>query len=255
MISRLWLLAGLMACGSNVESPDVADSSSAAPAVPHSSSAVEQIERPGVLTGRVLETMDAGGYTYARIGGCGDEVWLAGPEAAIAVDDVVISPGGAISESFYSKTMDRTFDRLALVPSIRTAEELDCGASMASAPPEPAAHEPMASPRPGAVPTGDAGSPTIAEVYGHREEWAGRSVTIQGRVVKFSRQIMGTNWVHLQDGTGRSEDGTDDLTVRTDEVVTVGDSVVFIGKLASDKDFGAGYQYAAIVEEARLGAE
>ena len=53
---------------------------------------------------------------------------------------------------------------------------------------------------------------------------------------------MGTNWIHLQDGTGG--EGTNDLTVTTDATVAVGDTVLVKGLLAADKDFGYGYKYA-----------
>ena len=63
---------------------------------------------------------------------------------------------------------------------------------------------------------------------------------------------MGRNWIHVQDGTGRAEDGTDDLTVTTDAPARVGDVITAKGTLAVDRDFGAGYSYKAILEGATL---
>ena len=100
-----------------------------------------------------------------------------------------------------------------------------------------------------------AGGMTIADVWAKREPLAGKSVTVHGKVVKFNGGIMGKNWFHLQDGTGNTSDGTHDLTVTTGEdvVVKVGDTVTVTGTLAIGKDFGAGYAYGAILENARLG--
>ena len=61
---------------------------------------------------------------------------------------------------------------------------------------------------------------------------------------------MNKNWVHLQDGT---KDGTNfDLTITTLDSVKAGDIVVFEGKVTLDKDFGAGYFYEVILEDAKL---
>jgi hypothetical protein len=64
---------------------------------------------------------------------------------------------------------------------------------------------------------------------------------------------MGKNWIHLQDGTG--DNGSNDLTVTTDSTVNVGDTVLVSGVLNTDKDFGYGYQYAVIVEDAKITVE
>jgi hypothetical protein len=96
------------------------------------------------------------------------------------------------------------------------------------------------------------GGMAIADVWGKREALNGAEVTVRGRVVKVNNQIMGRNWVHLQDGSGSEADGTHDLTVTTDAEVTAGDTVTFTGVLAVDKDFGSGYGYPAILENGRL---
>jgi hypothetical protein len=59
---------------------------------------------------------------------------------------------------------------------------------------------------------------------------------------------MGKNWIHLKDGTGSA--GTDDLTVTTDGVARLGDVITVRGQISTDKDFGFGYEYDVIVENA-----
>lgn len=59
---------------------------------------------------------------------------------------------------------------------------------------------------------------------------------------------MGRNWIHLKDGSG----GTFDLTVTTQEHIELGSVVLFEGKIALNKDFGAGYFFNIIMEEAIL---
>jgi len=77
-------------------------------------------------------------------------------------------------------------------------------------------------------------------------------VVVRGQVVKANNAIMGRNWFHLQDGSGKADDGTNDLTITTEDVVTVGDIVTVSGTLTVDKDFGAGYAYDAIIENATI---
>ena len=91
---------------------------------------------------------------------------------------------------------------------------------------------------------------TVAEVYAEQNDLLGTVVKVRGKVVKFSAQIMGKNWVHIQDGTGSA--GTNDLTVTTADSAKVGDIVLVSGKISLDKDFGSGYRYALILEDAKV---
>ena len=94
---------------------------------------------------------------------------------------------------------------------------------------------------------------TVAEVYAGQNGLLGTVVKVRGKVVKFSPQIMGKNWVHVQDGTGSS--GTNDLTATTANSAKVGDIVLVSGKITQNKDFGGGYKYALILEDAQVTVE
>lgn len=92
------------------------------------------------------------------------------------------------------------------------------------------------------------GGITIGELYANKGSYNGMSVRIKGEVVKYNPDIMGINWVHIQDGT--SDGGFFDLTVTTHDEVSLGDVITFEGKIALDRDFGAGYKYEVIMENA-----
>lgn len=94
---------------------------------------------------------------------------------------------------------------------------------------------------------------TVAEVYAGQNDLLGTVVKVRGRVVKFNSQIMDRNWVHLQDGTGSA--GTNDLTVTTADSAKVGDIVLVSGKVSQNRDFGGGYRYALILEDAQVAVE
>jgi len=90
----------------------------------------------------------------------------------------------------------------------------------------------------------------IEEVFAKKDTLNGKRITVKGEVVKFNSGIMGKNWVHINDGSGKP--GTNDLTATTQDTAKVGDKVIVTGTLAVGKDFGAGYKYEAIIEEATI---
>ncbi|MEO5905860.1 MAG: hypothetical protein ABIQ11_04000 [Saprospiraceae bacterium] len=95
-----------------------------------------------------------------------------------------------------------------------------------------------------------AGGITIDELFANKKKYDGQTVRIKGRCVKLNSMIMDRNWVHLQDGSMGNSD--QDLTVTTTENVALGAIVAFEGKITLDKDFGSGYKYDVIMEDARL---
>jgi hypothetical protein len=98
------------------------------------------------------------------------------------------------------------------------------------------------------------GGKTVAEVYADKDKLAGQKVSVRGKVVKTVHAVMGKNWVHVRDGSGA--DGTNDLTVTIKaELPLVGDLVVIDGTVAANKDFGMGYMYPVLVEDAGIKIE
>ena len=98
------------------------------------------------------------------------------------------------------------------------------------------------------------GGKTVAEVFAEKASLAGKPVTVRGKVVKVNGGIMGKNWLHVRDGSGA--EGTNDLTVTTaGELPELGAIVVVTGPVTLDKDFGMGYQYAVILQDAEVKVE
>jgi hypothetical protein len=94
---------------------------------------------------------------------------------------------------------------------------------------------------------------TVGEVYAKAADLQGKTIHVKGKVAKASAApIMGRNWLHLQDGTGDPASGSHDLTVTSQDSAAVGDVVTARGVLGKDRDFGAGYKYKVILEEAIL---
>jgi len=92
----------------------------------------------------------------------------------------------------------------------------------------------------------------VADIFGKSATLKDKPVTVHARIVKFSPSIMGTNWLHVQDGTGSGASATQDLVITTNEAAKAGDTVLVTGTVRTDKDFGAGYFYKVMVENAKL---
>jgi hypothetical protein len=63
---------------------------------------------------------------------------------------------------------------------------------------------------------------------------------------------MGKNWIHLRDGSGSPSDDTNDILVTSASETKVGDVVTVKGVIRTDKDFGSGYAYKVLIEEATI---
>jgi hypothetical protein len=206
------------------------------------------------FTGTVAESMDAGGYTYARLQADGrQDIWVAAAEFPAAKGERLTVDLEMPVLDFESKTLGRTFPLVYFVSHVSRNGEATSGSQpTGNAPPlmrsrdavsAPATVEPIPPP---------AGGLSIAELWARKAALSGTQVTVRGRVVKVNTQILGRNWVHLQDGSGSASDGTNDLTITTDETVTEGATITVTGILATGKDFGSGYVYAAIVENGKV---
>lgn len=89
---------------------------------------------------------------------------------------------------------------------------------------------------------------TVAALNQDKASLAGKQVRVQGKVVKVNNGIMGRNFLHVQDGTG--DQNNNDLTITSKQTANVGDQVTVTGRVAINKDFGSGYMYPLLVEEA-----
>lgn len=232
------------------------DSSSSMPATASSAqAAAAPIAAPpiaGVLTGSVIETLDAPGYTYVHVKAAKGDEWAAVPATKIAKGSSVNIAVQMPMENFESKTLNRKFDRI-LFGTIAAAGTSAPAASAAMPPGHPNLPPQMTSAAavdPGDVNVGRAqGGKTIAEVWAQKASLKDAPVVVKGRVVKFLPQIMGKNWLHLRDGSGNPKAGDNDLTVTTSDTVKIGDVITVKGTLHTDKDFGAGYSYSVIIED------
>jgi len=64
------------------------------------------------IKGKVVETMNAGGYTYVCLESDGQKRWAAMPPAEVKVGETVELAPGMVMNNFRSNALDRTFDSI-----------------------------------------------------------------------------------------------------------------------------------------------
>ncbi len=207
------------------------------------------------ISGKIVETMNSGGYTYLCIEKDGKKTWAAIPETKVTVGEDISLPPGYEMANFTSKTLNRTFEKVIFTTGPTSAQSSHGasdkmsihGGSMGSKSEETTTTENIKVEKA----TGPSAY-TVAEIFGKKSELDKKTVVVSGKVVKVSAGIMGKNWLHIQDGSGNAKDGNNDLVVTTQEISKVGDVVTAQGTLFKDKDFGSGYKYDVIIEEASI---
>jgi hypothetical protein len=268
-LAMIGILAGALAAGAftNMEKgkpqpaapPGRAAPAKAAPAAP-----------PGSVTGTILETMDSGGYTYMKLKTEAGEVWSAVGQTKVRKGQTVTIASPMMMENFESKTLHRKFDQILFGSLAAAPAEGSSGAQSKGLPPGhpapsnesmqamvAAQHAAAANPAVDSAPikvarAEGAEGRTVAQLFAERAALKDKPVAVRGKVVKVTPEVMGKNWLHLRDGSGSREKKDDDITVTTTAMAAVGDVVVVRGVVHLDRDFGAGYTYPVIIEDAKV---
>jgi len=193
----------------------------------------------------VNEVVQASAYTYLKVSENSTEYWIAVTKLNAQIGESYFYDSALEMTNFESKDLGRTFDKVYFVTQL-SSQPVNSQQPM----PGNAGHSGKAkiALKSDISVTPINGGITIAELYKNRSSYAGIKVKIRGQVVKVNKQVMGKNWVHIQDGTVFSENF--DLTITTQENVEINEVVAFEGIINLSKDFGAGYVYEVIMEDA-----
>ncbi len=234
--------------------------------------------------------MNSGGYTYLKVKAKEGDVWVAIPETTLKTGQKVVCSPGMTMTDFESKSLGRTFASIIFSPGLASPENILGGGghgNMATAGANNDFNAALQAEHGGhggghgggmgamggaaamAASGGSAGAIvpskeikvekasgdnacTVGECFARAKELNNKKVRVRGKVVKVSRMIMGRNWVHIQDGTGNPMENTHDLVVTTTAEPALDSIVTVEGTLHANRDFGAGYKYNAIIEDAEI---
>jgi len=203
-------------------------------------------------TGTVAETMDSAGYTYVRLEENGR--WIAGKQLEVSPGEKIKYENAVEMGEFHSRSLDRTFEKIAFTqllelvnPRIRgdhadseamamVGEQLGITKSTAPVTLEAGEVTPLN------------GGKTIDTIWKEHQQLTGQQVTLRAKVMKVNQNILGKNWITLQDGTGTAPENK--LLTTSAELVEIGDLVTVKGIVKTDVDLGSGYKYKVVLEEA-----
>jgi hypothetical protein len=206
-----------------------------------------------IISGKVAETIDVDNYTYIYVDTGKEKVWAAAPRFKVEVGNSVELADGVPMTNYYSQTLDRTFDVVHFVTSVSVE---GVKPSVEGLP--PGHNRQLAGSQAKGVDLSDIaraeGGKTVGEIFDAKRSLSGQQVSVRGAVVKFTPGVMGKNWIHLRDGTSSAE-GSNDVTITTNASVAIGDIILVRGRVAIDKDFGFGYRYDLLVEDAQITVE
>jgi hypothetical protein len=186
-----------------------------------------------VVKGVVLEVRDVESYTYLRLKTRKGETWAAVNRAEVQKGSEVTIENAMVMHDFESKSLHKTFKTI-LFGTLGGAHVMN---------PEHASAGAVAR----AV---GENAQTVEEIISKSALLKDKSVLVRGKIVKYNPEILGKNWIHLRDGTG--SDGSNDILVTTTAQAKVGDVVTVAGVVHTDRDFGSGYIYKVLIEDATL---
>ncbi len=227
-------------------------------------------EKSTTLAGKVLETTVSGGYSYVNLQKKnGEKIWVAVKEARISVGDQISFMEGLVMNKFESKTLKRTFDSIIFSNGIISQSKPEVAKTAPkdlSVPAIPTSGDPnkkqkivigskpaeASKEKISVAKAKGANAYTVADTYKKSAQLDKKKVVVRGKVVKASSGIMKKTWLHIQDGTGSQAKGTHNLVCTTKGTADVGDIITISGILAKDRDFGSGYRYKVIIEDATI---
>lgn len=197
----------------------------------------------GLVNAKVKTVEQVANYTYLEVKAKGPAYWVALPTTEIAVGSVVSFRGGMLMEDFNSKELNRTFDKILFLEGLEgdspSGMDMMAGSSSGSKLQVEKLETNVEAME---------GSVSIGDIYADPAKFEGKTIIVSGEVAKYNPAIMNRNWIHVQDGT--EFEGKYDLTITSAEPFEVGQVVSIQGVLALNRDFGAGYSYEVILEQA-----
>jgi len=199
----------------------------------------------------VKEFIQTTNYTYFYVSEGNAEYWMASPKTETKVGETLSYTTSFEMKDFVSPELGRTFDQVFFIQDLSRSAGVHMGTPRTA---RPAEQMPMPMQEQEQIPEEDLeeveGETSIEKLIGSSSDFGDKIVTVSGKVTKVNPMIMNRNWVHI---TTEPADGKNlDLTITTLENVSVDDIVTFRGRISIDRDFGAGYRYEVIMENAKL---
>lgn len=212
------------------------------PKVENTQMGMNQMAPQTVHNVKVLEKMDAGNYSYLKVSENNKDYWIAVPQMDVKPGEMISYSKFMEMKDFKSETLNKTFESVLFVDDAKIGSVDNPLASphsnVTTAKNESIKVEPLKD------------GYTIEKLYAKKNDLVNKTIKVKGFVVKVNENIMDMNWIHIQDGTGKEADH--DLLITSKTPAKVGETIIAEGKVVTNKDFGAGYFYPVLLENAKI---
>ena len=184
--------------------------------------------------GKVLDIKNSGGYIYLQVKTDKETLWAAVPGAEVKIGDIVSIDAQMRTEQYTSKALDITFKNVIFgVLEDNNSKKY----KRISKEEFIKAHKKEA-----VTYDKDGIKIAIKKLINQKKNFNKKLVEVTGKVVKISKNIMNTNWVHLSDKDGNI------LVIRTaEDRLYKGQDVKAKGIILLDVDYGYNYKYEIIL--------
>lgn len=193
---------------------------------------------------KVEEVLQATRYVYLKVLEGDQSYWIATRKQEIQIGGIYYYRNGLLKTNFESKEHQRVFDKIYLVSNLVAENH----GSQQRQQIETHSDEPASFPSTTTTAPAAGGVTRLGDILDNPKAYEGKTVRVSGACVKINSQIMGRNWVHLEDGS----QGDYDFVITTNDYVAQGAVVTLEGVVSLDRDFGSGYRYALIVENGKV---
>jgi len=217
---------------------------------------IPEVNAPaGAHVVKVEDRIDASDYSYLQVSEKdGRKYWIAATKVEAVKGDILYYTKSMEMKNFPSKTLNRTFESVLFVDDLtKTPHNMNNPNSPPPMDPKMAHSQVMSTPKIDVKIEHVKDGKTVEQIYNSMDKLDGQIIKIRGKVVKYNPEIMGRNWIHIQDGTGSGN--SYDLMVTSKDRTSVGQIITVEGKVAINKDFGAGYIYKVMIEDANVKIE
>lgn len=192
------------------------------------------------------EVISGNKYVYVRVEEGPESYWIATGKGKVEAGKRYVFNEAVVKYDFRSESLQRKFDSIYLVthflPEARRSELKRLRFNPHSKKPEEGTGEP-----------GDQGADTpqvqqvtAKELLDDPKRFQDQRIELSGVCTKVNAGIMDRNWIHLKE----SPDAATGIVATSDALPQVGETITIQAIVRLDKDFGSGYRYPVLLEEA-----
>lgn len=195
----------------------------------------------------VHEVLPGSKYVYVKVNEGSDTFWIATGQGSITAGASYVFNEAVVKKDFRSAELDREFDSIYLVTQFLPATRKKELKRLRFNPHANAAEAETDDSHDGKE-TNQVQKVTLSELLKEPKRFENQQIEISGICTKVNANIMDRNWIHLKS----NRDDAQGVVATSSHSPLAGESITLKAIVRLDKDFGAGYVYPILLEDAIL---